>query len=74
MLSCLEPEPRKLTEERFNEMIAGKNLNQLEEQVLRSTFGLSYDNNIVASQIELSSHTALIAWQKIRGNPLLIGR
>jgi len=52
------PEQRKLTEEQFNEMIDGRGLSWPEEQV-------------VASQIELSSHLALIAWQKIRGNPLL---
>ena len=66
-------EQRKLTEEQFNKMITGKDLSWLEEQVLRSTVGLSYDNDVVASQIELSSHPALIAWQKIRGNPILIG-
>ncbi len=65
------PEQRKLTEEQFNEMIDGRGLSWPEEQVLRSTFELSHDNNFVASQIELSSHLALIAWQKIRGNPLL---
>ena len=66
-------EERKLTEEQFNKMIAGKGLSWLEEQVLRSTVGLSYDNNVVTSQIELSTHPALIAWQKINGNPLLTG-
>ena len=66
-------EERKLTEEQFNEMIAGKGLSYLEEQAFRSTVGLSYDKGVVASQIELSTHPALIAWQKIRGNPLLSG-
>lgn len=70
MLFCSER--RKLTEEQFNEMINGKGLSWLEEQVLRSTVGLNYDN-IAASEIEDSSHLALIAWQKIRGNTLLAG-
>lgn len=72
MLFC--PEQRKLTEEQFNKLITGKGLSYQEEQVLRSKVGLNHDNDIVSQTIEASQNTALIAWQKIRGNPLFAGR
>lgn len=60
----------KITEEHFENIIRGKNLSEIEREFLRKYYSLPYNTDLV-SRLETFQNHVVIAWQKIRGNPML---
>jgi hypothetical protein len=68
MSEVYQPGQRKLTEDQFLRMINGIRLNYLEEQVLRRSCGLPYDEGVLLN-IPILGTVIVTVFQKIRGNP-----
>jgi hypothetical protein len=60
----------KITEEHFENITKGKNLSEVEREFLRRYYNLPYNIGLV-SKMETFQNYVVIAWQKIKGNPML---
>jgi len=62
-----------LTEQQFEMMTRGKGLSNLEREFMRRSLHLPHNEELIHKAGEYTNH-AVIAWQKVRGNPLLSQR
>jgi len=59
-----------ITEQQFEDIVRGKKLTEIERESLRKFYGLPCNEKLL-SVFTFWREYAVVAWQKIRGNPLL---